>query len=148
MTPFQKFAKKQVEEIRDFFPDRVIYRRDGRVVFRKNYFYPHGMTAEKWADTVLDRFPSARLVSSDDNWNPWPKDSFFEAVIESKDPDENETRKMWVVYHLGKPVDVWQSEEAAKTLARQNGGKELGWTTKFLPAATADIYDTKLYPEL
>jgi len=80
----REYIEKQVSH------ERFTLKKDGTVVFRRGYFYPHGMTAEKYEEVIEKCFPKFGIVilSSRDNWAPWPRDSYFEVVARIKMPGE------------------------------------------------------------
>ena len=47
-------------------------------IVKRGYFYRHGMTAERLAAAIKKLVPNAIITRSDDNYHPWPKDSWFE----------------------------------------------------------------------
>ena len=65
--------------------DQVIAKRDGTFSIRRGYFYRHGMSAERFASGVVLALQrgglDVDLVDSHDMWNPWPRDSYFEAIV-------------------------------------------------------------------
>ena len=65
--------------------DSVSFKRDGTLVFKRGYFYRHGMDEQKFAKHVLYLLEqagvTATLVSARDRWAPWPRDSFFEVTV-------------------------------------------------------------------
>lgn len=75
---FQKFAEKNIEGF-----DRIVHHKDGTFSFKQGFFYRHGMTAEKYADNMCVRLEKAKvkyeLVEAIEDWNPWPRDSWFVA---------------------------------------------------------------------
>lgn len=76
---------KDKRMIRDRFA-KVVCKRDGTIEIRQGYFYRHGMTAEKMENKVLKYIPTATIVESGDNWQPWPKDSYFWVQIRLTEP--------------------------------------------------------------
>lgn len=75
-------TKKQIQEMLDvapIHPDRVIFSK-GTVKMRFGYFYRHGQTADKKAEEVKKALPIVEILSVDDHWAVWPKDSYFEVV--------------------------------------------------------------------
>lgn len=67
--------------------DRIIACKDGSYKFRSGYFYKHGQTAQKFSDKIIkqieDNFKNVfiNIIDVSDNWNPWPKDSYFETHL-------------------------------------------------------------------
>jgi hypothetical protein len=45
--------------------------KDGVITLRWGFFYTHGMTADKKAETVKAKFPSARIIDSGEVWKPF-----------------------------------------------------------------------------
>lgn len=82
-TKAQREFKAYVEtEARDVYPDKVVCKGDGTVELRKGYFYRHGQTAETWCAKVVAGCPGVAVVDASDYWNPWPRDSYFSAVVD------------------------------------------------------------------
>lgn len=61
----------------DVHPDKLIQKKDGSFEFRRGYFYRHGATTEGYVKAILRVFPEAKIVESYDNFQPWPRDSYF-----------------------------------------------------------------------
>ena len=83
MTEKQKQIK-QALEASYIYPDKVVCHRDGKVSVKKGYFYRHGGTSRKWADKVLIALKdvgAVELIDYRDDWQVWPKDSYFVAVV-------------------------------------------------------------------
>jgi hypothetical protein len=73
-----KVTAKDKRAIEDLFcGKRVVFKRDGSVEVRHSYYYRHGATAEKLEAYVLKKISNATIIDSGDNWQPWPKDSYF-----------------------------------------------------------------------
>jgi len=64
--------------------DKVTFRKDGTVEFRRAYFYRMGATAEKFGERVSRELTEAGFHVSDlqteDRWAAWPKTSYFVAT--------------------------------------------------------------------
>lgn len=45
------------------------------------FFYSHGATAQSWANKVTNVFPKAEIISANQRWNAWLKDSWFEVCF-------------------------------------------------------------------
>ena len=45
------------------------------------YFYTHGKTVADYVTKVNQEFPEAVITNSRNNWNAWPKDSWFEVCF-------------------------------------------------------------------
>jgi len=80
-----KASAKDKSLIRERF-DKTISKRDGTIEIRRGYFYRHGMTTEKFENRILKEIPTAKIVDSGDNWQPWPKDSYFWVRIQLTEP--------------------------------------------------------------
>lgn len=50
--------------------------------FKKSYFYRLGQSAEVIAEKIEEALPKAKIVSSNDKWNRWPKRSYFEVKFQ------------------------------------------------------------------
>lgn len=73
----RKLTKAQRDRLREAFGDKVRCHADGTATFKQGYFYRHGLTPEKVAQRVADAFPGSEIISADDVWRAWPKDSNF-----------------------------------------------------------------------
>jgi hypothetical protein len=66
--------------------DKVTFRKDGTVEFRRSYFYHHGATAEGFARRISLELTEAgfapTLVEARDDWAAWPKTSYFVAAFQ------------------------------------------------------------------
>lgn len=64
---------------------RIVAHKNGTISMRQNYFYRHGRTPEKWAKQIKNALLvlgySIKIVSAEDRYNSWPKDSYFKVVI-------------------------------------------------------------------
>jgi len=72
--------------------------KKGGFIFKRGYFYRHGMDSDKFANAIMARSRNVGLtpvlVDSADKWNRWPKGSWFEAVVkfeQMKDETERQT---------------------------------------------------------
>ncbi|MDO8640863.1 MAG: hypothetical protein Q7R33_04915 [Nitrosarchaeum sp.] len=86
--PSQSMSKKEIAKLLEdnLSIDNLKYSdKKGGFVFKRSYFYRHGMDSNKFAQGMIQRTQklglTPKLVDSHDNWNAWPKDSWFEAVI-------------------------------------------------------------------
>lgn len=83
-TQFQKQVKQILEQSSNVFPSKILCKKDGSVEVKKSYFYRHGYSAEKWSEKVNNVLQEAGLncqSTSYDDWNAWPKDSYFVAIV-------------------------------------------------------------------
>jgi hypothetical protein len=84
-------SRKEKDKFREI-SDRVIFKKDGTVEFRRSYFYRHGMDADQFAAAVEKRATKAglnvMLTDSGDRWAPWPRDSYFWAIFAVKSEAE------------------------------------------------------------
>ena len=46
-------------------------KRNGVFTARKGFFYTHGMTAEKFAESILKFVPEAKVIETDEIWKPF-----------------------------------------------------------------------------
>ena len=83
MAKKKKITKKYLESNFYFF-DKVTYSK-GTFRFRKGYFYRMGMSDEDWGKLVVAELKKggikAKVVNTKDNWQRWPKDSYFVAEV-------------------------------------------------------------------
>ena len=89
MNSQQRQIKKALNSSANIFADKIVYHKNGSVSVKRSYFYRHGNTAELWAGSVsleMERLlPHLDFdVDSRDDYNNWPKDSYFVAVIEPR----------------------------------------------------------------
>lgn len=65
--------------------DKVMFKQDGTIVFKRSYFYRHGYSAEKFGTHIEAQLRAIDLkpvsVETRDAWAPWPRDSFFVATV-------------------------------------------------------------------
>jgi len=83
MTKFQKRVKEDLEES-GVYTDKVVCKRNGTVEVKRSYYFRNGNTAEKWALQVKKGLESTGLsvkVDSRDDWERWPKTSYFVAIV-------------------------------------------------------------------
>lgn len=62
--------------------DKVTIHRDGTITAKRSYFYTHGRTADTWAAAVAAKLGNVRIISTADEWRPWPKTSYFVVTLE------------------------------------------------------------------
>jgi len=85
--PAESMSKSQLKKFLsdNTFSFKGYSNKKGGFVFRKSYFYRHGQTEDKFAENVKVKTESLGLtptvIDSTDRWAPWPKDSYFEAVL-------------------------------------------------------------------
>jgi len=58
-------------------PDRVIAHKDGTFSGWFGFFYRHGATADGHAARVVKAIPAATILEAYEDWQAWPKDSYF-----------------------------------------------------------------------
>jgi hypothetical protein len=79
MTEFRKLAEGLTGI------DKVVRHKNGTFSLKRGYFYRHGMDESKWASRVFDMLKKENvdfeIVESFDDWNTWPKDSWFVCII-------------------------------------------------------------------
>lgn len=90
--------KKQVKTALEGYTDSVRACRDGSFIARQGYFYRHGLIANDLARKIQEVLPlvmqikgmkpNVEIISIRDNWQPWPRDSFFEVTFKLKDKEE------------------------------------------------------------
>ena len=86
MTKRQKEIKTKISEAA-VYPDegQVICHKDGTVSVKRSYFYQHGQSAGSWGEKVVQELRNVgcivALVETRDDYNNWPKTSYFVAVI-------------------------------------------------------------------
>ena len=77
----KEITTKEIYEFLEFSCNKV-FKYKGIFVAQHNYFYTHGLTIEKFEDKIINILRSKnieiKVVESGDNWNSWPKDSYFE----------------------------------------------------------------------
>lgn len=73
-------------------PDTLRVGKDGICTARWGYFYRHGRSVEGYAQGVRAAFPAGDIVSVQDRWAPWPRDSFFEVRFRPSKPEGIDTR--------------------------------------------------------
>ena len=52
--------------------------KDGVIHVKCGFFYRMGKSAEDLKMRVLQIFPNAVIVSADEHWNTWPRDSYWQ----------------------------------------------------------------------
>lgn len=71
--------------------DKLIFRKNGTIEFRRSYFYRHGATPEMYAEKIKAAVQGAVIVSTYDNWQPLPRDSYFRVIfrVEANGEEKN-----------------------------------------------------------
>lgn len=69
----------------------VVFKKDGMIQLRHSYFYrvQAGGAPEAYCRRMRYALKSAvgldsEIVSYQDNWQPWPRDSYFECILKPK----------------------------------------------------------------
>ena len=66
--------------------DKCIAHRDGTFTAKRFFFYRHGgcedMFAEKIISSLEERGMRVAILETSENWNAWPKDSWWEVKFE------------------------------------------------------------------
>ena len=61
--------------------NKVIRHKDGTFSLKQRFFYRHGMDSNKWEDRVYNILKKENekfiIIGSFEDWNAWPKDSWF-----------------------------------------------------------------------
>ena len=64
--------------------DKIIKSKD-QIKFRNYFFYTHGRTAESFKNGIEKQLTKLgidfQLIDYCENWQAWPKDSYFEVII-------------------------------------------------------------------
>ena len=64
---------------------KFVKHKDGTMSFKRSYFYRCGMDADRWSLNVVNQLTEAGItverVDAIDEFNHWPKTSFFTAVV-------------------------------------------------------------------
>jgi len=57
-----------------------------RFKFRNGFYYRHGGDADWWCETCSKKLEligcKFTVLSSQEHWNPWPKDSYWEVIVD------------------------------------------------------------------
>jgi hypothetical protein len=69
--------RRTVESLLEHVADRVVCHRDGTISAKRGFFYKHGQTSEGFANKVIKTITGISLVEHFEDWNAWPKDSWF-----------------------------------------------------------------------
>ena len=60
-------------------------KRDGIWIFKKTYFFDHGMSASETAAKILEALPKAEVLSVYDRWNCFPARSSVEVKFKMEE---------------------------------------------------------------
>jgi hypothetical protein len=76
-------VREQITKSRLSF-DKMISKRDGTIVLRKGFFYRFGYDSNKFADdvTIAAQGLGVKVIEHFENWQRWPRDSYWEVVLE------------------------------------------------------------------
>lgn len=71
--------------IKQKFPSAYLSAKKGGFVFKQNYYWGVTKSSEPFANRIVEELKSlglnSEIVSHNNTYRPWPKDSYFEAVI-------------------------------------------------------------------
>ena len=88
MTAAQKKALKNAFENSITGVDKISFKKDGTILAKRGYFYRHGASPEKMADTLVASLKAEgieiEVVDKYDDWKPWPKDSNLVVIFKLK----------------------------------------------------------------
>lgn len=94
-TDFQKRVKKALleetakEPAKTVYPNKVIAKKTGTIEARRGFFYTHGYTSTDWMNDVVAHLASldiaVTVVESFENWQPWPRDSYWTVTLKPKE---------------------------------------------------------------
>ena len=77
--------KRALKEPCDSGADQVIVRTNGEVVFRRYYFFRHGLTSARFRQRMVRFAENLCLTVLDetdrDHYDRWPNVSYFEATL-------------------------------------------------------------------
>ena len=78
---FKKFVEENIIGV-----DKLVKHKDGTYSFKRGFFYRHEMDDEKFGRQISNSLTKEgiefRLIKTFEDWNAWPKDSWFVAVFE------------------------------------------------------------------
>ena len=87
-TPAERKALKNAFENSITGVDKISFKRDGTILAKKGYFYRHGLSPEKMAETLKNSLNAEgieiEVIDKYDDWNAWPKDSNMVVVFKLK----------------------------------------------------------------
>lgn len=69
---------KAVVEAVTAIGDSVRFSRDSTYTVKRGFFYRHGYTTDKTEQAIKQVVPSAVITHSQEHYNNWPRDSWFE----------------------------------------------------------------------
>lgn len=65
--------------------DKIIFQKNGNIKVKEFYFYTHGRTESKLADSITSQLinenTKIKIIDKSNHFNPWPKDSWFEVIF-------------------------------------------------------------------
>ncbi len=85
MSRYEKIKKALNES--GLNPDRVVNKRDGSSELRFGFFYRHGRSSQYYAQVVAKSMAGYKVIDSGENWQPWPKDSYFWVTVQEIVPE-------------------------------------------------------------
>lgn len=82
----QMLTRKQKQLIRDTIrADKVTFKKDNTIEFKRSYFYRMGASAQSFSDRVVGQLKKVGFEIADvearDAWAAWPKTSYFIASV-------------------------------------------------------------------
>jgi IS30 family transposase len=88
----KKITNKQIVEVLGQYKKGIsdgVKRKGNAYAYRKGFFYAHGQTAEAVANEVKESLAKAgiqaTILSKQEHWNPWPRDSYWEVIFKQGD---------------------------------------------------------------
>ncbi len=74
--------------------DKISISRAGVITAKRVFFYRHGCSAKKLAEEIQKALPEAKILNSEERWNPWPRDSFWLVQFEIPSLEELRIREL------------------------------------------------------
>ncbi len=71
--------KKEILEMLDnagVYGDKLVAHKDGSFSFKKAFFYTHGNSSVKIAESIKEVL-DVEIIETIDDWKNWPKTSYF-----------------------------------------------------------------------